>query len=309
MKMYVGITDYDWFNILRRANCEEVNFWKPGGRTNFKALDEGNLFLFKLHSPRDYIVGGGLFLKYSILPSSLAWDAFGISNGANSLLELNNRIYKYKKTNRLSDPDPSIGCIILSTPFYFDEQHWIPVPRDWSSNIVQGKTYDTEETTGLALYKQVQERLRLQSVLQSRVRESCLDYRYGKEQIIKPRIGQGAFKVLITDAYHRRCAITGEKTLPVLEAAHIKPYSLEGPHEISNGLLLRRDFHTLFDRGYITVNKDLTVEVSHRIKEDFGNGKEYYAHHGSKLVILPERKEQLPDSRYLEWHNENVYLG
>ena len=26
MKMYVGITDYDWFNILRRANCEEVNF-------------------------------------------------------------------------------------------------------------------------------------------------------------------------------------------------------------------------------------------------------------------------------------------
>ncbi|MFA5536800.1 MAG: HNH endonuclease, partial [Bacillota bacterium] len=44
---------------------------------------------------------------------------------------------------------------------------------------------------------------------------------YGKEQIIKPRIGQGAFKVLITDAYQRRCAITGEKTLPVLEAAHI----------------------------------------------------------------------------------------
>jgi len=74
-------------------------------------------------------------------------------------------------------------------------------------------------------------------------------------------------------------------------------------------LFLRRDFHTLFDRGYITVDKTLTVEVSHRIKEDFGNGKEYYAHHGSKLIILPERKDQLPDSHYLEWHNENVYLG
>lgn len=63
------------------------------------------------------------------------------------------------------------------------------------------------------------------------------------------------------------------------------------------------------DRGYITVDKNLNVEVSHRIKEDFGNGKEYYAHHGSKLIILPERKDQLPDPNYPEWHNKNVYLG
>lgn len=308
MKMYVGITDFDWFKTLQKSNCDEVNFWKPGGRTNFKALDEGDLFLFKLHSPDDYIVGGGLFLKFSILPSSLAWEAFGIANGANNFLELNNRIYKYKKTNRLSDPDPYIGCIILSNPFYLNKRDWIPVPQDWKNNIVQGKTYNTRELIGLQLYKQVQEKLRYQNVVQLGVMESS-ENRYGKEQMIKPRIGQGAFKVLITDAYHRRCAITGEKTLPVLEAAHIRPYSLEGPHEINNGLLLRRDFHTLFDRGYITVNKNLTIEVSHRIKEDFGNGKEYYAHHGSNLIVLPDRKEQLPDKGYLEWHNENVYLG
>ena len=309
MKMYVGITDYDWFKTLQQANCDEVNFWKPGGRTNFKALDEGDLFLFKLHSPQDYIVGGGFFLKFSILPSSLAWEAFGIANGAKNLLELNNRVYKYRKTNRLSDPDPQIGCIILSSPFYFDKQDWISVPQDWNRNIVQGKTYDTSGLYGLSLYNQVQDKLRMQDFMQSAVKENAHKNQYGKEQIIKPRIGQGAFKVLITDAYHRRCAITGEKTLPVLEAAHIKPYSLQGPHEIKNGLLLRRDFHTLFDRGYITVDNTHTVEVSHRIKEDFGNGKEYYAHHGSKLIILPERKDQLPDPYFLEWHNENVYLG
>jgi putative restriction endonuclease len=309
MKMYVGITDYDWFKTLKQANCDEVNFWKPGGRTNFKALAEGDIFLFKLHSPKDYIVGGGLFLKFSVLPSSLAWEAFGIANGARSLIELNNRIYKYKKTNRLSDPDPEIGCIILSMPFYFDEQDWIPVPHDWNRNIVQGKTYSTGEMTGLALYKQVQDKLGILRVGYSVVKEDTSENRYGKEQIIRPRIGQGAFKVLITYAYQRRCAITGERTLPVLEAAHIKPYSLDGPHEINNGMLLRKDFNTLFDRGYITVDKNLTVEVSRRIKEDFGNGKEYYAHHGSKLIILPERKEQLPDPCFLEWHNENVYLG
>ncbi|WP_371371003.1 HNH endonuclease [Sporomusa aerivorans] len=309
MQMYVGITDFDWFQTLKQANCDEVNFWKPGGRTNFKVLQEGDLFLFKLHSPKDFIVGGGFFLKFSILPSSLAWEAFGIANGANNLLELRSRIYKYKKTNRLSDPDPQIGCIILFMPFYLDERDWIPVPNDWNRNIVQGKTYNAFEAIGQALFEQVQDKLRKQELVQSVVKEEASEYRYGKEQLIKPRIGQGAFKVLITDAYQRRCAITGEKTLPVLEAAHIKPYSLDGPHAINNGLLLRRDFHTLFDRGYITVDKSLKVEVSHRIKEDFGNGKEYYAHHGSRLIILPERREQLPDPSYLEWHNENVYLG
>lgn len=309
VRMYVGITDFDWFKTLKQANCDEINFWKPGGRTNFKALNEGDMFLFKLHSPRDYIVGGGFFLKFSILPSSLAWEAFGVANGANSLMELKNRVYKYKKTNRLSDPDPQIGCIILSMPFYLDERNWIQVPKDWDRNIVQGKTYDASAAYGRTLFEQVQDRLKYREYMQSCVKEDSSAYRYGKELLIKPRIGQGAFKVLITDAYQRRCAITGEKTLPVLEAAHIKPYSLEGPHAINNGLLLRKDFHTLFDRGYITVDKSLTVEVSHRIKEDFGNGKEYYAHHGSKLIILPERRDHLPDPRYLEWHNENVYLG
>lgn len=309
MKMYVGITDYDWFTILKDESCDEVNFWKPGGRTNFRALDIGDLFLFKLHSPRDYIVGGGFFLKFSILPSSLAWDAFGAANGARSLQQLQERVYKYRKTNRFEDPDPSIGCIILSSPFYFDQADWIPVPADWNKNIVQGKTYDTSEFLGRKLYEQIQEKLSLQNVNQLIALGEASENRYGKEQIIKARIGQGAFKVLITDAYKRRCAITGEKTLPVLEAAHIKPYSLEGPNEIKNGLLLRRDYHTLFDRGYITINKDYIIEVSHRIKEDYGNGREYYAHHGTKLLILPERKDQLPDRSFLEWHNEKVYLG
>jgi putative restriction endonuclease len=94
-----------------------------------------------------------------------------------------------------------------------------------------------------------------------------------------------------------------------LEAAHIKPYSFEGPHEVKNGILLRRDYHSLFDRGYITIDKDMTIEVSRRIKEDFGNGREYYAQHGSKLLVLPERGDQLPDPSYLEWHNQNVYVG
>lgn len=306
MKMYVGITDNDWYITLRESNYDEINFWRPGGKTSFKALNEGDLFLFKLHNPYDYIVGGGYFFRFLIINASLAWEAFNKANGTSSLVDLYNRIYKYKKTNHFTDPDPQIGCIILSMPFYFEQKDWIPVPSNWKYNIVQGKTYDTTEYHGKILFEQVMERLHNQRLL---INDNKITNRYGKEQIIKPRLGQGSFKLLVTEAYHKRCAITAEKTLPVLEAAHIKPYSLNGPHEISNGLLLRRDFHTLFDRGYITVDKNLTIEVSHRIKEDYGNGKEYYLYHGKKLSIIPENYENMPNKQYLEWHNKNIYLG
>ncbi len=308
MKMFVGVTDYEWFRLLQRADYREINFWRPSGQ-GFRALGVGDLFLFKLHSPNDYIVGGGIFVKASILPSSLAWEAFGRANGVDSLDGLHSRISKYRSINRLADPDPQIGCIILSYPFFFEEADWIPVPANWKSNIVQGKTYTTDEEHGQMLYIQIRDRLSHRNDFEEYAFESHEADRYGRGQIIKPRIGQGAFRIIVTDAYGRKCAVTGEKTLPVLEAAHIKPYSREGPHDIRNGILLRKDFHTLFDRGYITVNKDLRVEVSRRIKEDYGNGRDYYAHHGDKLLILPHRKEHLPDANFLEWHNENVYLG
>ena len=310
MKMYVGVTDKDWYNLLKAEKCEEVNFWKPGGNTTFKAINSGDLFLFKLHSPENYIVGGGIFTRYSILPSSLAWDAFGIENGVKSAFELKQRIYKYRNTSRAIEPDPNIGCIILSAAFYFERNDWIPIPSDWSGSIVQGKTYNTATEIGLELYMQIQKRLQQQMILNavSAVEENEMQ-RYGAEQTFEPRLGQGAFRVLITETYHRRCAITGEKTLPVLDAAHIKPYSELGPHLITNGLLLRKDIHTLFDRGYITVDDKYNIEVSRRLKEDYGNGKEYYAHHGKKLLILPERVEDMPAKEYLEWHNNNIFIG
>jgi putative restriction endonuclease len=309
--MYVGVTDFNWFNLLRQSQCEEVDFWKPGGRTNFRALEIGDLFLFKLHSPihspKDFIVGGGLFLKFSILPASLAWEAFGVENGVGSFHDLLSRIYQYTGKNRRSDPDPQIGCIILSSPFYFQE--WIPVPGNWSRSIVQGKVYDSEETYGKELYHEIVRNLYDSGGISSVACEETECARYGKGRIIKPRIGQGTFRVFIADAYQRRCVVTGEKTLPVLEAVHIRPFSMEGPNQIRNGLLLRSDFHTLFDRGYITIDPSLHVEVSHRLKEDFHNGKEYYAYQGKTLQTLPLRQEDRPSAEYLEWHNENVFLG
>lgn len=68
--------------------------------------------------------------------------------------------------------------------------------------------------------------------------------------------------MVVTDSYQRQCAITGEKTLPALEAAHIKPYAQNVPHSITNGILLKSDFHTLSEGGYITIDKDFRVDIS-----------------------------------------------
>ncbi len=133
INLYVGITDYDWYRFLSaRPNIEEVNFWQPGGRTNCKALKPGELFLFKLHSPRNFIVGGGVFAHADILPVSLAWEAFGPSNGATNLAQMRSRIAYYRKEPENPHEDYSIGCRVLTQPFFFPENQWISVPSSWS---------------------------------------------------------------------------------------------------------------------------------------------------------------------------------
>ena len=97
--------------------------------------------------------------------------------------------------------------------------------------------------------------------------------------------------------------------MPVLEAAHIKPFALSGPTSTNNGLLLRSDLHKLFDLGYLTVTKDSHVEISKRIKEEYENGREYYALHGQQIKVLPDSPADRPSALYVEWHNQNIYVS
>lgn len=285
---------------------DEVNFWQPSGSREFRAIQPGEPFLFKLHSPDNFIVGGGYFVRYSALPSSLAWDAFGQKNGVSTLDELIARVRRYRRSE--DSLDPVIGCNVLAEPFFLPDSAWIPAPANWAPNIVQGKTFDTAAEDGQALWRAVQAALSRQRVADvAPDGEPAPGARYGSDYLTRGRLGQGAFRVLVTDAYQRRCAVTGEKTLPVLEAAHIKPYALQGPHRVSNGLLLRSDLHKLFDLGYVTVTPDLRLEVSRRLRAEWQNGREYYAHHGQPLRIQPVDPINRPNAEFLAWHNENRF--
>lgn len=311
MKSYIGITDYDWYRLLAdRPDLDEVNFWQPSGRREFRTLQPGDLFVFKLHAPLNAVVGGGFFAHATRLQVSLAWDAFGEKNGALSLQEMRSRIKKYRKNSSRLHEDYVIGCILLEQPFFLPEPLWVPAPPDWKPNIVQGKSYDLAVEPGLSLWRQIEaavQGLEPETRWHDELRDSD-QRRYGAPTSVRPRLGQGSFRILVTDAYDRRCAVTSERVLPVLEAAHIRPYARGGEHRVDNGLLLRSDLHTLFDRGYITVTPTLDLEVSHRIRDDFDNGRHYYELHGC-AVRVPETRSDRPSTEFLSWHNSEVYLG
>ncbi|HWF95669.1 MAG TPA: HNH endonuclease [Xanthobacteraceae bacterium] len=301
IRLVVAVTDREWFDHLRLlSNPSEVNFWAPSA-TQFRALSPGEIFLFKLHSPDNFIVGGGIFAYANVLPCSLAWEAFEKANGASSLHEMRDRIARYRRSEVDSRGDFQIGCRILTQPFFFDRDRWIDLPPSWSPNIVTFKTYSTDDADGKYIWDTIQDRT-------SRREFDEEQSRYGEPVLVHPRLGQGAFRILVTDNYHRRCAVTGERTLPALDAAHIRPYSDGGMHAVSNGLLLRRDIHSLFDAGYVTVTPNYQFEVSKRIKEEFENGRDYYALK-EKLVSVPENPNLRPDPTALSWHNNERFLG
>jgi len=304
MRLFVGITDGDWLRYLKALQPDEVNFWQPGGSRLFNTLVPGEPFLFKLHSPRNYIVGGGFFAHSSLYPTSLAWDAFAEKNGATSLTQMRRRIEKYRRVPPKPHEDYQIGCIILTQPFFLDERDWIPTPRDFARNIVQGRSYDMASGTGAALWAEVQGRF--STVRHPRVSE--MTPTRGEPVLIRPRLGQGGFRLVVSDVYERHCAITGEKVLPVLEAAHIKPVKEGGQHETTNGILLRSDLHKLFDKGYVTVTPDHRCRVSRKLKDDFHNGEEYLQLAGIGLW-LPRAVDDRPRREFLEWHADMVFRG
>jgi putative restriction endonuclease len=308
---FVGLTDWDWFQNLRAIrDLEESNFWQPSPGGGFVALNPGEPFLFKLHNARGgKIVGGGFYADYHRLPISLAWETFDIKNGTASLAEMRARVERYRRGASSRAEDYQIGCILLELPFFLDERDWLEAP-EWKSNIQRGRRYRLDEQPGMSLWQEVGIRIAARQVPNAAHGDLFREpgARYGSPVFTRPRLGQGSFKFAVIDAYQRKCAVTGERVLPVLEAGHIRPYGEGGEHRIDNGLLLRRDIHRLFDRGYLTVTPAMKVLVSQRLHEEFDNGQDYLSLNGA-TINLPVADEDRPNPEFLEWHNSERYVA
>jgi len=112
----------------------------------------------------------------------------------------------------------------------------------------------------------------------------------------------------VTKAYGDACAVTREHSLPVVDAAHIRPYAISANNHVRNGIALRSDLHRLFDGGYVTVDQDHRFVVGNRLREEFDNGKVYYQMHGTQLW-LPKERACRPEPAALEWHRNEVFVG
>jgi putative restriction endonuclease len=306
MKLFIGVTDNTWYENLKNIpDIDEVNFWQPSAHT-FKVLQPGDIFLFKPHRPYRAIVGGGYFVRKIDLPVSYAWRSFGIENGANSLSEMRARIEKYRRISSSPTEDYIIGCIMLAYPFFFSESEYIELPSSWSDPIQQGKGYSVESEEGARIWRDVTVRKQSNMDIADAVVAASPEERRGSPQVIMPRKGQGIFRGIVLKSYNSTCAVTRERALPTLIAAHIQDFAKDGPNTIKNGILLRSDIHNLFDDGYVTISPDYHFEVSKRIKEDFDNGEEYIKLHGSQLY-LPANDLERPNKKFIQWHNENRY--
>lgn len=310
MQGRIAPTDCDWFqHLARETYWDEVNFWKPSATRGFGAAP-GTPFFFKLKSPYNAIAGFGQVARFDRLPELLAWDCFGEANGAGSYAGMRRQIQRIRDRNKIQDAGgvPQIGCILLRHAVFFPREQWIRQPADWPARNLIDKIYDLSHGEGQRIWRAC-----LENAIELGVSPDLADGeadgpRFGTLQLVAPRLGQGTFRVAVTEAYDRACAVTREHSLPALDAAHIKPFVERGPHEIPNGLLLRADLHRLFDKGYLTVTPDRRIEVSPRLRTEYENGHTYYPHHGRRIT-LPADPLMHPNPNFLRWHNENVYLG
>lgn len=314
MRAVVGVTDGAWAAYLRdRPHLAEANFWLPSGM-GFNAITSGEPFLFKTHWPDNRIVGGGFLSGFTRLKVSEAWEIFGEGNGVGSPFNLLERIRHYRREKHLdaAEPDTVIGCILLRNLFFAAPGQELGGPPDFGKPIVTWKKYDLEAPSGhyvAEAFRSMQTNARIDIAWSdSDLTLAVGGLTRGLPRLVTPRVGQGAFKGLLLTSYHRRCAITGGRIRPTLEAAHIRPVAHEGEHRVDNGLLLRSDVHTLFDSGYLGVDHRHRLRVSPRLRSEWGNGQEFY-NLASQSIDIPDRRADRPSREAIEWHMDEVFLS
>jgi hypothetical protein len=124
---------------------------------------------------------------------------------------------------------------------------------------------------------------------------------------ILQRNGQPQFREKLLKAYRRRCAISGCDCVDALEAAHIVAFSKDGTNKITNGILLRSDFHKLFD-----LNK-IAIGVEHEkwavlLTKDLLNTN-YASFHGRDITkALPSDRAFWPNVEAVKQHREKAGL-
>lgn len=326
---YIALTDKQWFDFLSsRATpagdvrlVDEANFWFPNAQRPPVKLQPGQPVFLRLKSPFYAIAGVGFHSAFHRLHMQDAWQVFDWRNGDATYHAFHHRIRAYRmKAEREAGSDASdesfmekpLGCLVLRAVELWPQERWVRWGEEMGFHkaIQQGATERDPQRAALLMSLIGPSATVWDSEFGERFQLVTADGRAWRERLSQvAREGQGSFRLRLLQAYGSQCAITGEHTEPVLDAAHIQPYLGPASNHVQNGLLLAKEFHTLFDRGYVTVTPDHLIKVSSRLKRDFANGRRYYPYDGQPLAKLPDAVSARPSADALEWHGRHVFLA
>ena len=297
----VGVTDRGWYEFLRDRRQREVNFWRPSGRR--MKIPQGTLFLFRLRGVGK-VAGGAVFFRSDVLSVRAAWDCWGIANGCADEEAFIGNLQRLRSGKPGVAGDTEIGCSSMIEAFFLDEEDWFEAPG-WPPAQQMYQTFAADSPDGVRLQELLRERLLLKNRLY--LPEEAVLEDFGRPRPLQEyRLGQGSFRLQILENYNRQCAVSEEKTLPVLEAAHIRPYSRHRDHSLSNGLLLRVDIRKLYSEGLVSITPDRRFHVSPEIRNRYRNGRHYYELEGRKINV-PEDEALRPNPEFLQEHYESRF--
>ncbi len=313
--LFIAHTHREWFDFLSRhatdGRLDEVNFWFPKQQRAPKRLLSGEPVFFRIGAPERQIAGYGFFASFQLLPLDLAWDSFGYRNGAVDRSTFCRMLGRFTEKERALP----LACMILLNAHFWPDRRWLPwgVSRGYADTGIQvGRTERDAGNVDFLLAELGRDAAGAPPELLDRFDPLVADERQVALAERAIREGQNTFRLRLLEAY-RACAITGEHTEPVLDAAHIQSYLGPKSNHPCNGLILTKEFHALFDKGLVTIDppqasrSDYRVRVSGRIHERWKNGRRYNDFNGRSLVSLPDDPRLLPSREALEWHRAHVF--
>jgi len=116
--------------------------------------------------------------------------------------------------------------------------------------------------------------------------------------VTRRRRGQREFRFRMLERFGESCAFSGVQPPQVLEAAHLYSFAARPEHKTDGGLLLRRDFHALFDAKLMTINPTTwTLETSPNLT----GYPTYHQMNGAPLLVPRELR---PDPELVVPHYE-----
>jgi putative restriction endonuclease len=132
-----------------------------------------------------------------------------------------------------------------------------------------------------------------------------------RERIVRARVDQSFFRSMVLSTYNNTCCITGLQNCELLIAGHIIPWSSDKKNRLNprNGISMNALHDKAFESGLLTITPEYKIKISSLLKQQKKNPsvQAYFLQYDGMEIIPPSRF--LPDSEFLQYHNQERFKG